>query len=71
MEYENDRSWVRPYLEDGETMLWAGKPARLHLLNKGDFFMIPFSLVWSGLFFSAISRTLRNATIHGGMAFPF
>ena len=71
MEYENDRGWVRPYLEDGETMLWAGKPARLHLLNKGDFFMIPFSLVWSGLFFSAISRTPRNATIHGGMAFPF
>jgi hypothetical protein len=71
MEYENERSWVRPYLEEGETILWTGKPARLHLLNKGDLFMIPFSLVWTALFLRVVIRLFRGGTFNGRLSAPF
>lgn len=40
--------WVRPYLEADETVLWRGKPEKLHLLSGQDAFVIPFSLLWAG-----------------------
>lgn len=43
-----DYSWVRPYLETDETVLWRGKPEKLHLFSSQDVFMIPFSLLWAG-----------------------
>ncbi len=38
-----------PYLDDGETLLWQGRPDdRLFLLRKADGLLIPFSLFWGG-----------------------
>lgn len=45
---ENSFLWVRPYLTQGETILWRGKPGKGHLLTRMDIFMIPFSLMWGG-----------------------
>lgn len=41
--------WARAMLAPGEYILWHGKPAvKGGLLNRSDFFMIPFSIVWAG-----------------------
>ena len=56
-----DYSWVRPYLEANETVLWRGKPERLHLLTRQDAFMIPFSFLWAG--FAVFWET--SVIVHG------
>lgn len=38
----------RPYLLNGERVLWTGHPAQGLRLNRGDTFLIPFSLLWAG-----------------------
>ena len=43
---EQDYQWARPYLEADETILWRGKPEKLHLLGRTDLYMIPFSILW-------------------------
>ena len=48
MDYENDTSWVRGMLQPGENLLWTGRPEKLRLLGKEDFYLIPFSLFWCG-----------------------
>ena len=48
---ELDYQWVRPYLEADETVLWRGRPEKLHLLSAQDAFTIPFSLLWAGFAF--------------------
>ena len=38
-----------PYLDEGETLLWEGRPSRrLFILTRADIFLIPFSLFWGG-----------------------
>ena len=48
---ELDYQWVRPYLEADETVLWRGRPEKLHLLTALDIILIPFSLFWAGFAF--------------------
>ena len=45
---EKDYQWARPYLGNDESILWKGKPEKLHLLELTDIYMIPFSLLWTG-----------------------
>ena len=45
---EQDYQWARPYLGNDESILWKGKPEKLHLLELTDIYMIPFSLLWAG-----------------------
>lgn len=44
---DQDYQWARPYLDADENILWRGKPEKLHLLDATDFYMIPFSLLWT------------------------
>ena len=48
MNYRYDSSWVMPYLGPGESILWQGKPQRFTPFTAYDFYMIPFSILWSG-----------------------
>lgn len=43
-----DYQWIRPYLQTDESLLWHGKPEKLHLLSYQDIFKIPFSILWAG-----------------------
>jgi len=39
---------IRSELQDGEELLWIGKPYTGIMLRSHDIFLIPFSLVWTG-----------------------
>ena len=47
-DYNDEYSFIRPYLTAGETVLWRGKPQKGHLVTAQDIFMIPFSIMWCG-----------------------
>ena len=44
----DDVFWYRSWLNYGEQVLWQGKPEKFSLLEKQDWFMIPFSIMWCG-----------------------
>lgn len=46
MEYAEEFSFVTPYLQSGEYILWRGRPAKGNVFSGRDMVMIPFSLVW-------------------------
>ena len=48
MEFHDEYSFARPYLSEGETILWKGKPEKGHVFSPQDAFMIPFSILWCG-----------------------
>lgn len=53
MEYSNDIygddfNFCRPYLVNGEYILWKGKPEKKNIFTSADVFMIPFSILWCG-----------------------
>jgi hypothetical protein len=35
-------------LQEGEKILWTGKPEAAVVFTAGDFFLVPFSLMWGG-----------------------
>ena len=43
VEYE-----LRPHLNSGEKLLWAGRPAQGIVLTRQDWYLIPFGAVWLG-----------------------
>ena len=57
---DQDYQWARPYLASDETVLWRGKPEKLHLLALTDVYMIPFSLLWTGFVFYWLYSALRS-----------
>ena len=48
MEFEGSYGFVKPYLTNGEYVLWRGKPDKGHYLSKSDLYLIPFSFLWCG-----------------------
>ncbi|MBR6115689.1 MAG: hypothetical protein IKQ10_11045 [Oscillospiraceae bacterium] len=60
----DDVYWYRPWLGYGEQVLWQGKPERYSLLEKSDWFMIPFSIMWGGfVVFWEVSVILTGAPL--------
>lgn len=48
MNEEMNYSFCKPYITAGEQILWRGTPGPGNLLTRQDFFLIPFSLFWTG-----------------------
>lgn len=72
MEDQVSYSIFKPYLNDGETILWRGQPAQGHLLSRTDIFMIPFSLLWAGFaFFWEFSVLQMGVTPFALFGIPF
>ena len=44
---KNDRTQFTLYLQDDEHILWRGEPDSARLLKKDDYFVIPFTILWS------------------------
>lgn len=64
MEYFDEYSFARPYLNAGETVLWKGKPGKGHLLTRYDAYTIPFSILWcSGAVYGTIPIFTSNVPL--------
>ncbi len=48
MEWDTPEDVIRPHLNDGERLVWCGKPLAGMKLRLYDAFMIPFSILWCG-----------------------
>lgn len=59
-------SGIEKHLDAGEKLLWSGQPAQGLAVQAADFFLIPFSLVWSGMAFYFIFLGVSS-----GASFPF
>lgn len=46
MEYAEDFSFVTPYLQSGEHILWRGRPSKGNFFSARDAVVLPFSLMW-------------------------
>lgn len=42
------QSELRPHLENGENILWTGKPKSGVVYRQADIFLIPCSILWCG-----------------------
>jgi hypothetical protein len=45
-----DIARLHPELQPGETLEWTGRPHPWHIFTARDGFLIPFTLVWGGIF---------------------
>ena len=50
MEYENDYSWAKQYLDPGESIQWYGRPRRFTPFTGNDLIEIPVGLFALGFF---------------------
>ena len=61
MHVDADSSW--PLLE-GESIIWSGRPSRGLVFSGNDIFLIPFSLLWTGVAFTnAVNVAQRTGSI--------
>ncbi len=51
---------IQSELQDGEQLLWQGKPNPNRLLSKYDIFMVPFSILWFGAVLFGFIKTRDN-----------
>lgn len=80
---QDNYQWARPYLRDGEKILWCGKPAKPHVFEKDDlhFFAVGFIAACLVLFHGLIpaiqsepfgfSWIVPIITFLGGLYFSF
>ena len=45
---DDARAQLQPYLLDGESLVWWGRPDPGKHLGRNDAFLVPFSLLWGG-----------------------
>lgn len=48
---DDARAQLEPYLLEGESLLWWGRPDPTKHLGLSDIFLVPFSLLWGGFAF--------------------
>jgi hypothetical protein len=65
-----DGSSIDGELNSGERLLWRGRPPGGIKLRSADIFMIPFSLFWTGIVFSAALAAIRQPVQQGRAAAP-
>ncbi len=46
MVFDDEFSFCKPYLTEGEQVLWEGKPGKGKIFLKEDILMTPFSILW-------------------------
>lgn len=62
MEYNSyHQDVISQELDQNEQILWSGQPNPNVYFAKGDLFLVPFALLWSGFAFSATFGTI----VHG------
>ncbi len=73
MEYTDNYAFCRPYLTEGEQILWKGKPEKGHILHKQDIIMIPFSIFWLGfaLFWEISAIRTSGSLLFAVWGIPF
>ena len=73
MNYIDEYNFSAPYMTGDEYILWKGKPERGHLVNGGDVFVIPFSIVWCGfaLFWEMTAISSGAPTFFALFGLPF
>ncbi len=65
-----DGSAIERELDSGERLLWKGRPPGGIRLRSADMFMIPFSLFWTGIVFSAAWAAFHQSAQKGAAAAP-
>ena len=65
MNYTEDFDFCKPYIMDGERVLWTGRPEKGLVFDGRELFLIPFSIFW--LAFSIFWEVLAFRS--GGSAF--
>lgn len=53
-----DESVIREHLRTGEKLLWSGRPDPNKQFAPGDWYLVPFSLVWTGMVIFIGTRAL-------------
>lgn len=53
---------LRPHLERGEKLLWAGRPVQGVAFTLMDWYLIPFSVVWLGMVLRSLGPGLSAQT---------
>jgi hypothetical protein len=71
--WQDDSQPIRSQLDPGERLLWTGRPRQGIILRVSDIFVIPFSLVWSGIVFMAVTSSIAKKDFGLGLLFfvPF
>jgi len=60
--HADDFDFCRPYLVNGEYIMWKGKPENKNFFTSNDILLIPFSILWCGFaFFWEISVISSSA----------
>jgi hypothetical protein len=57
---------LRSELQEGERLLWSGRPDTRRLLVRSDAFLVPFSLMWAGFTIFWEAGVLTAKTTSGG-----
>jgi hypothetical protein len=65
-----DGSSIERELNSGERLLWKGRPRGGIRFRSVDFYLIPFSLVWTGFVFFAGFAALHQPAQNGAAAVP-
>jgi hypothetical protein len=53
---------LRSYLDSGEELIWAGQPKQGITFGWADIFLVPFSMLWSGMVFFMLFTVIRSNT---------
>lgn len=63
---------INSELTSSETLLWSGKPKQGIVFRLGDFFLIPFSLMWGGfaLFWEFMALRIPQSGQRETLLFP-